>query len=159
MSQSSAGRSDPRPTDVTDHPGRDAHGGRYYGQTQKAIDAGLSAVTVESVRQGCYSHAQLAALIQRAADPHALARRESLVSQSDAREERLRGSVAELEELAVRAGAHLDVMRSAVRESVRWSNSADVAWARAALDHAITSAAEAERDLRAARAIVGELFG
>jgi hypothetical protein len=41
----------------------DEHGGRYVGQVQRAIDAGLSAVTVESVRQGCYSDAELAALI------------------------------------------------------------------------------------------------
>jgi hypothetical protein len=43
--------------------GADEHGGRYCGQTQRAIDAGLSAATVESVRQGCYSGAQLSALI------------------------------------------------------------------------------------------------
>jgi hypothetical protein len=49
---------------------RDEHGGRYDGQTQRAIDAGLSAVTVESVRQGCYTDAQLDGLI------HDLKRRE-----------------------------------------------------------------------------------
>lgn len=54
---------DTRPTDVTDHPGRDEHGGRYFGQTALAIEAGLSAATVESVRQGCYSDAQLWGLI------------------------------------------------------------------------------------------------
>jgi hypothetical protein len=43
--------------------GSDEHGGRYYGQTQSAIDAGLSEATVESVRQGCYSDAQLSSLI------------------------------------------------------------------------------------------------
>jgi hypothetical protein len=54
---------DPRPCDLTADPDRDRHGGRYYGQTQRALDAGLSAATVESVRQGCYSDAQLATLI------------------------------------------------------------------------------------------------
>lgn len=78
---------------------------------------------------------------------------------SDSREQRMRGMVAELERLAANARAHVEVMRAAVQESVRWSNPADVHWARGALDDAIASAAETERDLTTARAIVGELFG
>ena len=81
-------QSDTRPTDVTDHPGRDEHGGRYYGQTQRAIDAGLSRPTVESVRQGCYSDAQLAALI------HDLQRRAGEIEPDDeswTRDDELRG--------------------------------------------------------------------
>lgn len=78
--------------------------------------------------------------------------------QSSSREQRMCDMVAELQQLAAAACSHVDVMRGAVQESVRWSDPADAHWAKGALDDAIASAAEAERDLKTARALVEELF-
>lgn len=77
---------------------------------------------------------------------------------SEGREERMRDMVGELESLAAGARDHVAVMERAVAESINWSDPADVNWAREALTEAIAAAADADRDLKLAHAIVEELF-